>query len=77
MKRETVEAEILASADAMAHFDNIPSLLFLAYSVKKMSVNEGKTFVLEKLNRSFAKMMPVAKKMVKIKYDYAGEMLRG
>ncbi|NCN82751.1 MAG: HD domain-containing protein [Candidatus Pacebacteria bacterium] len=33
--RETIEAEILASADSMAHFDNLDALFSLAFKVKK------------------------------------------
>jgi uncharacterized protein len=71
IKRETVEAEILASADSMAHFDNIPSLFRLAYKVKNMEVAEAKVFILGKLERSYAKLLPEAKLVVLPQYEAA------
>lgn len=71
IKRETMEAEILASADAMAHFSNIDSLLYLAYKSKNMDVDEGRNFLLGKLERSFNKILPEAKEIVLPLYDAA------
>ncbi|TES95950.1 HD domain-containing protein [Patescibacteria group bacterium] len=69
IKRETIESEIVASADSMSHFDNIPALLELAYTVKKMKTDEGAEWVLNKIERSWKKLMPEAKKMMRKKYE--------
>jgi putative nucleotidyltransferase with HDIG domain len=69
IKRETLEAEIIASADAMAHFDNVDSLLYLAYTKHKMGIDEGAAWVLAKLERSWDKMMPEAKNLIREKYE--------
>lgn len=66
--RETLEAHIIASADAMAHFDNVDSLLYLAYTKHKMDIDQGSKWVLDKLNRSWRKLMPEAKDIIKNKY---------
>jgi putative nucleotidyltransferase with HDIG domain len=75
IKRESVEAEILASADAMAHFDNLNSLFYLAYKTKGLSVDEANLFILGKLERSWNKLIPEAKKIVKPQYDAAKLLL--
>ena len=67
--RETVEAKIVASADGMAHFDNVSSLLHLVFVNDKMGIDEGTKVVLDKLERDWNKLMPEAKEMVKEKYD--------
>ncbi|MFC1686362.1 HD domain-containing protein [Patescibacteria group bacterium] len=69
IKRETIEAEIVASADAMAHFDNIPALMKVAFQVKEMDTDEGAKWVLDKIERSWKKLMPEAKEMMKEKYE--------
>lgn len=73
--RETIEAEVIATADAMAHFDNVHSLLQLAYVTHKLDTGEGAQWVLNKLGRSWNKLMPEAKKMVKDKYNAAKVLL--
>ncbi len=69
IKRETKEAKIIASADAMSHFDNVPSLLELAFVVKKMNTSKGTKFVREKIERGYKKLMPEAKVIMKEKYQ--------
>ena len=66
--RETIEAKIVASADALAHFDKVNSLLYFAFVYQKMSIDEGTKWVLDKLERSWKKLMPEAKEMVREKY---------
>ncbi len=66
IKRETKEAQILADADAMCHFDEIDALLN-AYKTKEA--------VLEKLGRSYNKLSEEAKPLVKDKLEKAREEL--
>lgn len=75
VKRETVEAECVASADAMAHFDNVPALLYLVYVKKKMGITDGKEWIKKKLEKSWAKLIPEAKALVQEKYDAAKTLL--
>ncbi len=66
--QKTLEAKIIASADSLAHFDNVHSLLYLAFTVHKMEIDEGTKWVLEKLKRSWSKLIPEAKEIIEEKY---------
>lgn len=68
IKRETIEAECLADADAMTHFDRVADLFRLSLVSLKMDYKEAEKFVYEKLNRSWKKLTPTAKKIVAEKY---------
>lgn len=68
IKRETIEAECIASADAMAHFDEIPQLFESAFIRFKMNPAVGKQWILAKLERDWNKLIPETKKLVKEKY---------
>jgi len=76
VRRETVEAKCVASADAMAHFDQIPSLLYFAFVRLGMSVEDGKKWLRKKLERSWNKLIPEAKKIIKDKYEASKIMLQ-
>ncbi len=69
IKQDTLEAKILASADAMAHFAGVNSLLYLAFVIHGKDINEGTQWVLSKLERSWKKLIPEAKDIIKDKYD--------
>jgi uncharacterized protein len=71
VERKTVEAECVASADAMAHFDRIPSLLYFAFVRLGMDVDEGRKWLRDKLERSWSKLIPEAKEIVKDRYEAA------
>jgi putative nucleotidyltransferase with HDIG domain len=71
IKQETVEAECVASADAMAHFDNIPFLFYVALFKKQRSIEETKIWLRTKLERSWNKLIPEAKEIVRPKYEAA------
>ncbi|MBN2052518.1 HD domain-containing protein [Candidatus Woesearchaeota archaeon] len=74
-KRETLEAQCVASADAMAHFDFINGLFFVALVVKKKDLDSAKEWVKSKLQRSWNKLMPEAQKIIKPKYEAAMMLL--
>ena len=67
-KKETVEAKCVAAADAMAHFDDLPSIFSLAFSKHKMSIDDGSTWIKEKIERDWKKMIPEAKELMRDKY---------
>ncbi len=69
------EEQIIADADAISHFDSIPNLLYLAYKEKNMSIEEGKIFVKNKLERSFKKLSEGSKTFYKEKFDNAMKIL--
>ncbi len=74
-ERTTPEAICLASADAMAHIDQVPSLLYLAFVRFGMSIDDGTRWVREKLERSWQKLCPEAREMMKDKYEAARVLL--
>jgi putative nucleotidyltransferase with HDIG domain len=77
LEQTTKESICVASADAMAHIDQVPSLLHLAYSKKKMSVSVGSEWVNGKIERSWNKLCPEAKVLIKEKYESAKVILQG
>lgn len=68
LKKSSKEELCVADADAISHFNSVPSLLYLAYVEKKMSIEDGVTFVKEKLERSFFKLSKESKEFYKDKY---------
>ena len=74
-KRLSKEEQIIADADAISHFDSIPSLLYLAYKEKKMSIEDGINFVKSKLERSFNKLSDDSKIFYKEKFKNVMEIL--
>ena len=69
--KTTIEEICVADADAITHFDNIPSLFSLAYKEMKLPINEGAEFVKNKLQRSYNKLSPDSKKFYEPKYRSA------
>lgn len=74
--RKTIEAKCIASADAMAHFDEVSQLFESAFIRFKMNPEEGKKWILEKLKRDWKKLIPEARKLVRDKYDAAKLLLK-
>ena len=77
LDRESVEELCVADADAVSHFDSLPSLLYLAYRERGMGFEEGKRFVKEKLERSFQKLSPQSRKLYRTKYRRVMDILNG
>jgi uncharacterized protein len=67
--RNTPEEQIIADADVIAHFDNIPSLFSLAYNKMNLPMQEGKEFVKDKLARDYKKLSPKSQKELKKRFD--------
>lgn len=74
-KRLTLEAECIASADAMAHISGVPSLLYLTFTKKGMNIKEGSNWVAKKLERSWNKLCPEAKEIIRDYYNSAKMIL--
>ena len=75
LKPATLEATCVASADAMAHIAQVPSLLHLAYVRKGLSVTEGAVWVRGKLERSYRKLCPEARELIGAHYEAALRVL--
>ena len=77
MDRESVEELCVADADAVSHFDSLPSLLYLAYRERGLEFEEGKNFVKEKLERSFQKLSSRSRELYRTKYQQVMDILNG
>jgi HD superfamily phosphodiesterase len=75
INRLTLEEQCLACADALAHIDQPVSLLYHAFKGKKMNLPQGRKWVREKLKRSWDKLIPEAKELIKEKYFFLQKIL--
>ena len=66
--RETIEEYCVTDADALAHFDRIPSLFSLAYSVLGMGLDEGREYVKGRLHNDYDSLTDYSKSLFKEKY---------
>lgn len=70
VKEKTTKEEIcVADADAISHYDTLPSLFHLAFVQRKLSIEEGTEFVKNKLERSYNKMSEESKEHYKQKKE--------
>ena len=67
--KQSIEEACVADADALSHFDNVPSLFCMVYKERHMSIDEGAKFIKEKLKRSFAKLSDDTKVLYQEKYN--------
>lgn len=75
LEKSSKEEICVADADAISHFDNLPSLFQLAYGVRGYLVNEGIDFVKNKLIRSYNKLSDESKEVYREKYDTVMKIL--
>lgn len=75
LERNSLEELCVADADAISHFDSLPSLLYLAYVQRGMGIEEGKEFVRDKLLRSFQKLSARSKSHYQNKLEKVMEVL--
>ena len=69
LPRNTLEEEIVADADVIAHFDCIPMLFHKYYYADRLSVSEGAEKVRKKLERDFNKLSDRGKELMKDRYN--------
>lgn len=75
LDRNSIEELCVADADAISHFDSVPSLLYLVYAQRKMNYEDGRQYVKEKLERSYNKLSAQSKEYYRNKYQQVMEML--
>jgi uncharacterized protein len=76
-KRETIEEKIIADADAMSNFDNIPGIFKAAFIYEKKSQQEAKESVRKKLQNKWKKLhFKDSKIVIKPKYEAAMLLLK-
>lgn len=71
MARRSLEAQCLADADAMAHIEQVPSLLFYVFVQRHMDIVSGTQWVHDKLERSWGKLSRQAQDMMTEQYQAA------
>lgn len=71
IKKESIEAQIIADADGMATFDRIEGIFMAAFIYEKLGQVESRKSVKEKLINSYNKLSPEAKEIIKPKFDAA------
>lgn len=69
LEKTSKEEICVADADAVSHFDNLPSLFHLAYVTRKYSIEEGTRFIKNKLMRSYNKLSEESKAVYGDKYN--------
>ncbi len=74
-RRDTLEAKILASADAMSHFSKLVEMFYLAFKIHGYTTKQGVPWLKGKLERSWDKIMPVGRKLIKKDYKIAMYLL--
>ena len=73
---QSIEAKIVASADALSHFDIFLELVHYIFSAKKESIEQCRKLLLEKYNRTWKKIsIPEARELAKPKYDAINTIL--
>ena len=75
VEHRSAEGACLANADAMSHIEQVPSLLYLAYIHHGMGIDEGKTWVKAKLQRSWQKLREDVQDIVRDEYEAALKVL--
>ncbi len=73
--RETIEETCISDADALAHFDRIPSLFSLAYNILGMSLEEGREDVKNRLQGDYWGLSEKSKQLYKQKFNTIMEFL--
>lgn len=69
IKKNSIEEEIVASADAIAHFSFAIILFYSAFGRKKLSLEDGTRWISDKIERSWNKIsLPEAKKLARHRY---------
>ena len=66
---ESIEAKVVASADAMSHFGSFLLFAKIMFSEDNKSVEEAKEWLRRKYAKSWKKMIPEARELAKEKYD--------
>ena len=69
LKKESIEEQIIADADAMSAFDNIGGIFRAAFNFEGHNQTSAMNSVKTKLVNSYNKISPNARKIIKPKYE--------
>lgn len=73
--RDTLEEICISDADALAHFDRIPSLFSLAYGILGMQLEEGRAYVKKRLQDDYNGLSEHSKQIYGTKFETIMETL--
>ncbi|MBQ9013908.1 MAG: metal-dependent phosphohydrolase, partial [Bacilli bacterium] len=76
-QNESVEEEITADADVLAHFDNLSMLYYISLGKRRMNLEEAKKFVKNKLEFDYNKLSQYGKDNYKDRYEKIMKTLFG
>ncbi len=76
IKKESVEAQIIADADGMTVFDRIEGVFMGAFIYEKLDQAEARESVRKKIINSFNKLSSEAQEIIKPKYEAAMLLLK-
>ena len=75
IEKKTPEDICVASADAMSHIDQVVSILYVRYVKFGETIEEGKLWTIKKLDRTWNKLCPEGREIIKEKYLCAKKFL--
>jgi len=67
--RETIEEYCVSDADALAHFERVPSLFSLAFNIVGMNLEDGREYVKNKLQNDYNGLSDKTKQAYQAKYE--------
>lgn len=71
VETRSAEGDCLATADAIAHIEHVPSLLYYVFVQRRMGIDEGTEWVKQKLQRSWQKVSPQVQVTMQEQYEAA------
>ena len=66
---KSLEAKIVATADALSIFDNFPGMAYVAYSRKGLPIKGGREWLIKKYKTAWNKLIPKGREIAKQKYE--------
>jgi uncharacterized protein len=70
MSKNSKEEICVADADAIVHIDQIESLFYVVYKQMDLSIDDGKNWITEKINRDWMKLSETGKEYIQDKYEH-------
>lgn len=67
--KTTNEARCLADCDAISHIQQFPSLFYVIYKERSQTIEDGTSWVIEKLKRDWNKLSPVGRDYIQDTYN--------
>ena len=75
--KKSIEEEIIADADVLAHFDNLSMLYWISIGKRKLNCDDSKEFVKKKLEFDYNKLSEYGKEKFNDRYQNIMKILFG